>query len=871
VAFADPQFFGKWLKERREALGYTQKELAQAASCSLSTLRKLEAGLRRPSRQVAELLAELMEIEAAEREAFLRFARSTQPVRAGVALPPVPTVAGERPGSSPVPASIAPAPGEWAPSAHNLPAMPTSFIGRQDQVDAVVGLLWRVEVRWLTLTGPPGTGKTRLGIQAAGRLAGEFAHGVHFVPLAPILDPAQVLPAVARALGVREASGTPVADRLKEYLRPKKLLLLLDNFEQVTESAADLAELLISSPDLKILATSRVPLHLYGEHEYPVPAMALPPASGSNGREPAGNPDALSGVESVQLFVKRAQAVRPAFKLDRANVSSVVEICRALEGLPLALELAAARVRHLDPHDLLTRLLSQGQLGLLASDMRNLPARQQTLRGAISWSYDLFTEREQRLFRHLGVFLGGMTQEAAAAVWQLDAPEALDALQALVGTSLVREELLEGGRHFSMLEAVREYALEQLASNGEEAHARELHAHYYLGLAEHNAALVGGSDEKLYLDLVDQEYANFTSALEYFTGRSADDTEMTAYLLRLARALAHFWYVRGSVAEGRSWLDAALDAQESWGGLNSGSGEDHTGWERRSDTLKEVGTLAWLQGDYPAARRYYEESLVISRRLGDRLGVAKGLNNLGNICNEEDDLESARRYYEESLVIAQEMGQQGGISRILNNLGTVAHKQSDYEAARSYYEESIVVRRQLDDKVGIALTLNNLGTLLSYIGELDEAHKHHREAWVIGEALSGTAIKGRSLVGFGDVASGYGQWHEAWDAYKRSLEMLWEADYKVGVSEGIEGLARVAAAVGDPRQSALLCGLADCIRDHIKSPRPAMDEDKYNRTKKAVLAHIDEGAWSRAWEAGYRLSPEEAITRALHVTLGEQS
>jgi tetratricopeptide (TPR) repeat protein len=371
--------------------------------------------------------------------------------------------------------------------------------------------------------------------------------------------------------------------------------------------------------------------------------------------------------------------------------------------------------------------------------------------------------------------------------------------------------------------------------------------------------------------LVNEEYANFTSALEYFIDRSAGDTEMVAYLLRLARALAHFWYVRGSVAEGRGWLDAALDAQESGGGLSSDGAEARTEWERRSDTLKEVGTLAWLQGDYSAARRYYEESLAISRRLGDRLGVAKGLNNLGNICNEEDDLASARRYYEESLVIAQEMGQQGGLSRILNNLGTVAHKQSDYEAARSYYEESIVVRRQLDDKVGIALTLNNLGTLLSYIGELEEAREHHREAWEIGEALSGAAIKGRSLVGFGDVASGYGEWPEAWDAYKRSLEMLWEADYKVGVSEGIEGLARVAAAAGEPRQSALLCGLADCIRDHIKSPRPAMDEDKYNRTKSAVLAQIDEGIWSRAWEAGYRLSPEEAITRALHVTLGEQS
>ena len=535
---------------------------------------------------------------------------------------------------------------------HNLPVQPTALIGRERELDALRDLLLREEVRLLTLTGPGGTGKTRLGLQLAADLLDHFEDGACFVPLAPISDPSLVASTVAQTLGIREVGGGPILDSLKDYLRDKNLLLLLDNFEQILPAAPLVADLPGACPGLKVLVTSRATLHLRGEKEFPVPPLALP--------DPERLPpvEALSQYASVALFAERARDVKGDFGLTDDNAPAVAEICHRLDGLPLAIELAASRIKLLAPAAMLARL--ERRLPLLTGGARDLPARQQTLRDTMAWSYDLLDEAEQRLFRRLAVFMGGCPLDAAEAVCNAEGDlglDVLDGLGALVEQSLARQlKGADGEPRFRMLETVREYGLEQLEASGELGQTRQAHAEHYLALAEAAEPELRGPEQAGWLARLEAEHDNLRAALEWAVERDAG--ELGA---RLGAALWRFWSVRGYLTEGRARL----------GGVLARAGPS-VGPATRARVLDGLAHLTRLQGDYRVARALCEQSLAIRRELGDRRGIATSLHDLGMVAYERGDYRAARALYEESLAILRELGYRSRIATALESFARLA-------------------------------------------------------------------------------------------------------------------------------------------------------------------------------------------------------
>jgi len=575
---------------------------------------------------------------------------------------------------------------------NNLPTQLTSFVGRAREVAEARRLL--ATTRLLTLTGPGGTGKTRLSLQLAAEAISDFRDGVFFVPLGLIEDAGLVAPAIVQALGLREAVNQPTADRLAEYLRDRHLLLVLDNFEQVLPAAALLGDLLRASAGLRAVVTSRATLHLYGEREYEVPPLALP----EMGAEP--DPAEVAKYESVALFAERAAAVKPDFAITSANAAAVAEICARLDGLPLAIELAAARVKLLPPQALLARL--GHSLDTLQAGSRDLPARQQTLRGAIAWSHDLLDPPARRLFAAFSVFVGGADLETAEAVCGVEGSDVLEGLAGLVDQSLVRQEEATGEPRFSMLLTIREFALEQLAASPVSGAIGERHAAVYLGLAEAAAPGLTGLDQKRLLDRLDRENGNLRAALTWSIDHDEAETA-----LRLGSALWRFWQMRGRLQEGAEWLERILAVP----GAVAHPVE-------RAKTLEAAGGVAYWRAEMATAMKYYEACLELCRSIGDRAAIANALYNLGfPTLVDRSEVARSRAAFEECLPIARELGDQALIARVLWGLGNAHYYAAENEAARDVLLEDVALFRTVGDPFGLAWALHTLGLAYARFGQ----------------------------------------------------------------------------------------------------------------------------------------------------------
>jgi predicted ATPase len=581
---------------------------------------------------------------------------------------------------------------------NNLPLQLTSFVGREGEIAEVARLLGRT--RLLTLTGPGGSGKTRLALQVAADLLPEYPDGACFVDLSPVTDPTLVPAAVAKALGVPEVAERPILDEVKEHLRHRELLQVVDNFEQVAEAGLVIEELLTAAPRLRAMVTSRVVLALRGEQEYAVPPLQAPDPE----RLPTGL-SALGEVEAVRLFTERAVAANPRFALTEQNAPAVAELTARLDGLPLAIELAATRTKVLTPEQILSRL--RGRLSVLASGSRSLPERQRTLRAAIAWSYDLLDPVERRLFARLAVFTGGWAFESAEAVCDPEelGLDALDGLTSLVDKSLIRRTEPPGRpARFSMLETIREFGLERLQAAGDLEPLRRRHAEHFLDLAMAAEPHLTGEDQREWLDRCDQEHANIRAALRWAIEAGEADRAQAA-----AGALWRFWQQRGHLDEGRRWLREVLAMP---------SGQAPTA--PRAKALTGAGGIAWWS-DWDAARAFYDEALAIERQLGDPARLAEALYNEAFAVASEQDLESAGRLLDESLDLFRRVGDEAGVARVLAIQVVPDAMAGVWDRVVATLEEVAAIWRRLGDRLNLAFGLIWLAFAYGRAGRREDA------------------------------------------------------------------------------------------------------------------------------------------------------
>jgi predicted ATPase/uncharacterized protein HemY len=776
--------------------------------------------------------------------------------------------------------------------AHNLPAQTTPFIGREAQLTAVKKALSRPDVRLLTLTGPGGTGKTRLGLQVATELLADFPDGVYFVPLAPVGDPTFVIPAIAQTLDIREVSGQPLVDRLKNDLRHKHMLLVLDNFEHVLPAAPVISDLLVSAPRLNVLVTSRALLRVYGEHGYNVPPLVLPDPGT---QLPVEN---LAEYEAVQLFVDRASAVKAGFTLTSDNASSVLEICTRLDGLPLAIELAAARVRLFTPPKILAQL--GDRLRLLTGGPRDLPTRHRSLRGAMDWSYNLLSAEAQAMFRRLSVFVDGCTLESAEKVNTALGENSYNGLcdvhfdimqtmESLVDQSLLRLDDTQDEPRFGMLETIREYAWERLGEHEGHEALQRAHGAYFAQFAEEAEGKLNGMEpvalevQLAWLDRLEVEHGNLRAALGW--ALACDNPDNAALGLRLAVSLSPFWGTRGHWTEGRRWFEMALpkrydapktlQAKVLWlaGGWQENRDRARTFFEESLTLYQELDdqqgiarVLHNMANGMPTTEASIEllnQSLALFEAISDKRGISGVLSSLGGLAWRQGQYERAIALCERSLELAREMENTRAMASLLRLLGNIKLEQKEYERAAGFFEESLGLAQALGDKPGIASLLNSLGEMARLQGDYERAAEFYDESLELRRELGNKLLIAIMLHNLGYVALRQGNKRHAAKFFEDSLVLHQEIDKKEAVGECLVGLAGVAVAEDRPRRAVQLCGAAKAHLVSIGVNLIAADKAEYDRTLAEAKAALDVQTFDNAWATGQAMTSAEAVIYAL--------
>ena len=875
-----PFTFAELLRRLRRRAEMTQEELADRAGLAWRGISDLERGARTtPHRETVERLADALGLNGDERAAFESAARGIRGA-APVAMEPPDQTRAHVEASGDGWHAVLRGTGD-----NNLPIQLTSFVGRTREVAEVKDLL--ATARLLTLTGAGGTGKTRLALQVAADVSEGFPDGVFFVNLAPLSDPEFVLSAIAQVLEVRETSERSLLDRLHAALRDKHLLLVLDNFEQVVQAAVPVAELLTTCPKLKMLVTSRMALHVRAEQEFAVPPLALPDFKHL--------PDlvALSQYAAVALFIQQARAVMSDFAVTNATAPAIAEICVRLDGLPLAIELAAARIKLFPPEALLARL---GQrLAVLTGGARDVPARQQTLRATITWSYHLLDAQEQQLFRRLCVFVGGCSLEATEAVCAAlgtgESQIVIDLLAALIDKSLLQQTEQEGKQsRFVLLETIREYGLEALAASGELESTRQAHAEYYFHLAQQAESELVGPQATAWLERLEREQDNLRATMQWSLepAHIQRDPELA---LRLGQALAEFWMVRGPYREGQIFLEQALTANQEGATV------------LRARVLRTAADFRNLLDDVDRAEALCQESLALSRTLGDTRSIISGLALLAYIArNNGGHYQLARSLAEESLALARELGEKEIIAERLVDLADQVCVLGEYHEGQPLFEESLALFRELGNKRGLAHCLRTSAMyLVADDGDPTTIHDRLEEsltlctelgdkiglglyslyagyaALVEGDPMTARVLVEQSLVLCREIGDGWtsifaiavlariaarqGDYAAAWSLHEESLREVGAFKDHYPTAYCLEALAETMAAQGAAMWATQLWGTAEVEREHCGLPMFPVDRRDYEATVVQVRMQLGEAAFAAAWSEGRSLTPAEVAAR----------